>query len=177
MKIVSSLSQRLSACAPWLVALVACGVCGGLPVWALPAGYTALDYIESTGAQRIDTNYTVVEDVTTAEFDFGHPVYGNDTTLFGLNAWNANCFLFIMQSDYFRFYGTNGYASGPAVPFVSTEDYHMSINDANQFAIRLADGRTYSVANNRKLDKASVKTLSIFGVNGQNSKYLGKFRF
>ncbi len=160
-----------------LLAFLVCVALGGWSAWALPDGFTALDYIESTGAQRIDTNYTVVEDVTTAEFDFGHPVYVNDTTFFGLNAWNGNCFLFIMQSNYFRFYGTNGYATGPAASFVSTEDYHMSINDQNQFSLRCANARTYAVANNRKLDKASVKTLSIFGVNGQNSKYLGKFRF
>ena len=37
---------------------LACGVWGGLSAWALPDGVTAVDYIESTGAQRIDTNYT-----------------------------------------------------------------------------------------------------------------------
>ena len=54
-----------------------------------PAGITFLDYIESTGKQRVDPNYVIANQSCATEFDihFGRLQTANYTTLFGQRGW------------------------------------------------------------------------------------------
>ena len=69
----------------------------------LPAGYTQVEYIESTGSQYIDTD--IVPGTSTAvDFTFNLVAYESGKAFFG-QKWSNNYYLFNEQSDKFYFHG------------------------------------------------------------------------
>ena len=70
---------------------------------ALPAGYRQLTSITSTGSQYIQTGI-VPNSTTTVEMDFNTGPYTANTTFFG-QGWGVSQYLFVKQSDAYKFYG------------------------------------------------------------------------
>ncbi len=99
----------------------------------LPAGYSQLSSITSTGTQYIKTGMLPTS-ATTVEMDFNTGPYANDTTFFGQN-WTSSQYLFIKQSNAYKFYGGGGQVS----PRHDNEDAHLSITDENKFILAYAD--------------------------------------
>lgn len=158
-----------------VVCAVLLGVLGVSAENVLPAGYTRLAYIASSGSQWIETNCEVSPNCT-VEMDFGHPTLKNDTAMFGVDRWAGDAFLLTIQSNSFRFYGGGEYFSTPACECLTDQDYHVSVNDKNGFAVTLGQSRMYSASTKRTMD-ASIKNkkLAIFGMN--TGAHLSSFRF
>ena len=87
----------------------------------LPAEYQRLVSITSTGTQYIQTGMKPTS-TTTVEMDFNTGPYANDTTFFG-QSWGNSQYLFIKQSNAYKFYGANTQVSA----LHNNEDAHLSI--------------------------------------------------
>ena len=70
---------------------------------ALPAGYTALDWIASTGKQWIDTAVKVFDGMS-LDIHFSQVHYVNTTVFFGQDAWAGNRTLLNQQSNNIMFH-------------------------------------------------------------------------
>ncbi|MCQ2394151.1 MAG: LamG domain-containing protein [Kiritimatiellae bacterium] len=90
-------------------------------------GYDVLDYIESTGAQMINTDI-IPGSNTVVNLEFSSLGYKNDSTIFGCKTWGGNRFLFIEQSDNFRFYG----AGTMVLPFTANTRYTFKVTAAHK---------------------------------------------
>lgn len=97
----------------------------------LPTGYTQIDYIESTGTQYIDTNYTPVQGDS---FEFKNVSFtsnGDSQALFSAGTGDYQLiFLIFMDNSYFKYFSTGSAATIPV----------SSFNNAN---IRINNGEFY----------------------------------
>ncbi len=96
---------------------------------ALPSGYRQYTSITSTGTQYIQTGMKPTSS-TTVEMDFNTGPYKADTTFFG-QSWGGSQFLFIKQSNQYRFYGSGGQVSA----LNNNTDAHLSITSDNKFIL------------------------------------------
>ena len=85
-----------------------------------------LNYAASNGKQKVKLDYAMDEN-TTMEFHFGHPVYVNATAFFGLN-WNGYCWLFNQQSNIFYFHGNSDKFTSMGLPEASAR-YTFTLGD------------------------------------------------
>lgn len=106
------------------IALVSASAYAGLP-----PGHLRLTSIAATGTQYIKTGMKPTSS-TTVEMDFNTGPYANDTTFFG-QAWNTSQFLFIKQSNAYKFYGSGGQVSA----LNNNADAHLSITSDNKFIL------------------------------------------
>ncbi len=144
----------------------------------LPEGYAPLEWIESTGGQYIDTGVNAGAN-TTIDMSFGHCVY-NESTLFGKDVWDSRGWLFIMQSDHFRFFGATG--SNAALwnligkDLTEQRDYRFTLGTDNTARMFDANGTELcALATDRSTD--SNHSLWLFKCNDPHGKSGGKFRF
>ena len=151
-----------------LMAGLLVGLWAGLSAQAaspLPAGYTPLLYIESTGLEQIDTGVNAGAH-TTVDMRFGHVKPIDHAVIFGKDIWNPKGFLFIVQFKHIRFFGNVGNEPGPewnladADP-TETLDYHFVLG-ADSVA-RLTVGNEEK-ARELKVDRTSdsSQTLKLF---------------
>ena len=145
---------------------------------ALPDGYAPLDWIESTGGQYIDTGVNAGAN-TTIDMSFGHCVYIEESTLFGKDVWDPQGWLFIMQSDHFRFFGTQG--SDAALwnligkDLTEQRDYRFTLGTDDKARMFDASGTELcALATDRSTD--SNHSLWLFKCNNPYGKPGGKFR-
>jgi len=145
---------------------------------ALPEGYTQLSWIESTGEQYIDTGINAGAN-TTIDMSFGHCAYGDNTTLFGKDIWNPKGFLFIMQNDHFRFFGSTGSEPGSMWNIIDKDatgerDYRFTLGADSTIRMYDAEGTELgSLATDRTV--TSSHSLWLFKANRSYSLY-GQYR-
>ena len=96
---------------------------------ALPNGYSQLTSITSTGTQYIQTGMKPTS-ATTVEMDFNTGPYANDTTFFG-QGWGNSQYLFIKQSNAYKFYG----GDTKVADLHNNEDAHLSITAENKLIL------------------------------------------
>ena len=99
----------------------------------LPTGYTQIDYIESTGTQYIDTNYTPVQGDS---FEFKNVSFtpnSNSQTLFSAGTGNYQLiFLVAIDRIYFKYFSTGSAAS---LPLSSFNNANIRINNNGEVYI------------------------------------------
>ncbi len=89
---------------------------------ALPAGYTSLDWIASTGKQWIDTAVKVFDGMS-LDIYFSQVHYVNTTVFFGQDAWAGNRTLLNQQSNNIMFHAA-GTTIGQAL---ADTDYRITV--------------------------------------------------
>ena len=74
---------------------------------ALPVGYTPIEYIQSTGAQKINTGLTV-KGTTVIDAMCGRATFAQDNAMFGI-LWGGNSHMLVLyaSSPYMRYWGGN----------------------------------------------------------------------
>lgn len=134
-----------------------------------------LNYVASDGRQRVKLDYEM-DEYTTMDFRFGHPVFVKNVALFGL-AWNNSCYLLSMQeNNMFCFWGNGAGFTSIGLPDASAR-YHFTVNDSD--VARLEKQNTdYVMSMNVSRSVAqggTDKTLSIFACN--TSGHASAYRF
>ena len=127
----------------------------------LPPGYRQLKFIRSTGTQYIKTG-TLPTSTTTVEFDFNSGTTANDTTFFG-QYWGTGNYLFIRQSDKFKFFGA-GTVIGD---WHANTDIHLSVTSNNTTVLDWGDGTATTTSVSRT---SSNNAFNIFADNTGNRK-------
>lgn len=131
-----------------------------------------LNYAASNGKQKVKLDYAMDEN-TTMEFHFGHPVYVNATAFFGLN-WNGYCWLLDQQSNIFYFHGNADKFTSMGLPDTSAR-YTFTLGDDD---IAILKKENSSLVNSMKTSRSisnskSDPYLTIFACNadGRASSY------
>lgn len=95
----------------------------------LPAGYTQVEYIESTGTQYIDTGIAPTT-ATAVDFMFNLVKYENQKAFFG-QGWSNSRYLFNQQNSNFHFHGggalSGDLANGTYALVIEGNDYRCQI--------------------------------------------------
>jgi len=131
-------------------------------------GYDYLDYIESTGSQRIATGITPGSN-TAVRIEFTTLAYKNDSTIFGVNSWNGNRYLFIEQSNSLRFYG-----SGTIMTSFAANTRYAFETSTNGVATIYNASNTVIAQNNVELLNSDNAQLYLFALSGGG--YTGVYR-
>ncbi len=130
-----------------------------------------LNYAASDGRQKVKLDYEMDVD-TTVKFSFGHPVYQADTALFGLS-WTSSCYLFVQQSDLFRFYGSGVQLTSVGKPDANAR-YSFEVGDDNVVSLRKEKtSLSVGTADSRSVANSTADLyLTIFACNaGHPSAY------
>ncbi|MCQ2394147.1 MAG: Ig-like domain-containing protein [Kiritimatiellae bacterium] len=142
--------------------------------WTLPAGYTRLNSIWSTGAQYIDAGIAPTAE-TAVDLHFGDLTYGYCTTIFG-QGWAGSRYLFNMQGgDYaHRKFMFHGAGTDIRTVFNEAASYRVLVGDDNYCYLR-ADGESDSQRNKVGISRAvGSGNLFIFSCG---TDYQAAFRF
>ena len=128
----------------------------------LPPGYRQIASITSTGTQYIKTGMLPTA-TTTVEFDFNSGATANDTTFFG-QGYSQNNYLFIRQSDKFKFYG-GGTVIGD---WHANTDIHLSVTSNNTTILNWGDGTATTTTVSRTSHASNA--FNIFADSGGSHK-------
>lgn len=133
----------------------------------LPEEYTQLEYIESTGAQWIDTGYIPTEN-TRVDLKWLSTDISGSQAIIGCN-WNGDAMLLSIQSNKWWLHGS-GVSS--VTPSLTDPDIISFGAAASSFVV---NGVTY---NNAKDTLANAKTnMKIFGLSSNRSSAKGKLYY
>jgi hypothetical protein len=132
----------------------------------LPAGYTQVDSITSSGAQTIDTG--IIPDTATAvDCNFGNIVYSGSQAIFGQN-WTAGQYLLNLQSSKFMFH-SNGNDLDTTI--LAGTDYRCQVNTNG--TLYLSHGSAVNTYPGLSLTTSLDKNLAIFSCfDGSNKATL-----
>ncbi len=126
----------------------------------LPAGYTPLASLISTGRQLVKTGISATPDTIT-EMTFGRIRYSNQTVFFGQGAWAGNNYLFNMQSNKLCMHA-GGETVRNDVP--ENADFRVWVGAGKIVLTEAASGTANAVAINNAVNTADPE-LAIFAVN------------
>ncbi len=131
----------------------------------LPAGYTELQYIESTGTQYIDTGVVAKNNIlTNCKFNFISS--GSDAeVLFGISAGTGSRYWFGEQNG-ISFIGFNDAASGPTNIGTSVHTVSLKAVENLENALFIDGTRTNSFDN---LTNQSDKSIYLFALRSGNA--------
>ncbi len=132
-----------------------------------------LNYVVSDGRQKVKLDYEMDEN-TTMDFRFGHPVFVKNVALFGLS-WDNSCYLLSMQeSNMFCFWGGGAGFTSIGFPDAAAR-YHFTVNDSDVARLeKLNTDYVMSMNVSRSVARGGTdKTLAIFACNtaGHASAY------
>ena len=124
---------------------------------SLPEGYRALQYLESTGVQRIGLS-TAIGPKYSVKMNFSPTTYKSGTAFFGYG-WNSKQYLFNWQSDMYMFHSSGNNIA--AVPGTLGKDCCIEITTESSGNVKLTvEDELYTTTGS--LDKGSG-TFYIFG--------------
>lgn len=171
--------KKLLSCVVASVTMLAVEAVTYVQSWrGLPADYTQVEYIESTGTQYIDTGIAPTP-TTAVDFMFNLVKYENQKAFFG-QGWSGGRYLFNQQNNNFNFHGggnlSGDLANGTYALVIEGNDYRCQIEPttSNNGTLTLTwGGVTRSCTVSLSVDNG--KQMRIFG--STDSGHFSKIKF